>query len=222
MNSKSVEQLLMEIDTFSKTKKLSKREIAQKLDIPYNTFKKWFLKGKSKRKPSTIHIERIMEFFESQESGETRWKELWMKILTWWETQHRYLTVKEFADEIGWDALHLNNYLHNEEMPPKLVIEKIARTINLEVPALESILPEAQRKTEKIKHLLLFLEEELRWFRDGPKEVRDILRKELNLNDVGYISSLLTMLGEEDKFRRWLALTTSRFSFFKKKEGHKK
>jgi len=65
----------------------------------------------------------------------------------------------------------------------------------------------------------VFLEE--KWFRDGSKEARDILREELDLSDIGYISSLLTMLGDEDKFKRWLTLTTNRFNFFKKKGGQK-
>jgi hypothetical protein len=104
-------------------------------------------------------------------------------------------------------------------MPPKLVVEKIAKTIGFEVPNLDFLIQEAQRKTEKIKYLLLFLEEELRWFRDGSKEARDIFREKLDLGDIGYVSSLLTMLGDEDKFKRWLTLTTNRFNFFKKKGG---
>lgn len=101
------------------------------------------------------------------------------------------------------------------------MVEKIAKTLGVETPALDSIFQEAQRRTEKVKHILLFLEEELRWFRDSSKETRDIFRKELNPADIGYISSLLTMLGDEDKFRRWLTLTTNRFNFFKKRGEQK-
>ena len=106
-------------------------------------------------------------------------------------------------------------------MPPKLVVEKIAKTVGFEIPALDLILQEAQRRTEKVRHLLLFLEEELRWFRDSSKEGRDIFRGELDFGDIGYISSLLTMLDDEEKFKRWLTLTTNRFNFFKKKGGQK-
>lgn len=218
MNKRTVEQLLREIDDFSQTKNLSKREIAQRLNIPYETFRKWFQKGKGKKNPSSIYIEKIEKFLESQEKTEKYWKEIWMKILEWWKTQHRYSTVKALADEIGWDVQSLGNYFQNKDMPPRLVIEKIAKTIGFEISALDFIIQEAQRKTEKVKHLLLFLEEELRWFRDSSNEARDILRKELDLGDIGYISSLLTMLGDEDKFKRWLTLTTNRFNFFKKKE----
>ena len=219
MNKKSVEQLLMEIDDFSRARKLSKRGMSQKLNIPYSTFKKWFQKGKVKRNPSPAYIEKIEKFLGSQKETDTYWKDLWIKILKWWETQHQYSTVREFADEIGWNMQNLNYYLQNKEMPPKLVVEKIAKIIGFEIPTLDSIIQGAQRKTEKIKYLLLFLEEELRWFRDGSKEARDIFREKLDLGDIGYVSSLLTMLGDEDKFKRWLTLTTNRFNFFKKKGG---
>jgi len=221
MNKKPVEQLLKEIDNFSQMRNLSKKGMAQKMGIPYSTFKGWFCKGKSKKNPSPAYIEKIEKFIESQRKTEMYWKELWIKILKWWETQHRYSTIRDLADEIGWDMQNLANHLQNREMPPKLVIEKIAKTIGFEVPALDFMHQETQRKIEKIKYLLLFLEEELKWFRDSSKEVRDIFREELNLSDIGYISSLLTMLGDEDKFQRWLTLTTNRFNFFKKKEGYK-
>ncbi len=221
MNKESIEQLLKKIDYFFRTRNLSKREMAKKLNIPYSTFKKWFQKGKVKRSPSPTYIEKLEKFLESQKEVEEYWQELWMKILEWWETQHRYSTVREFADEIGWDSQNLTKHLQNKERPPKLVIDKIARTVGFEIPALDFLVKEAQRKTERIKYLLLLLEDELRWFRDSSKEAREILREVLDLSDIGYISSLLTMLGDEDKFRRWITLTTNRFNFFKNKGRQK-
>jgi len=221
MKRNSIEQLLIEIDDFSRTRNLSKREVARRLNISYETFIRWFQKGKGKKNPSQRYVEKMEKFLETQKETETYWKTLWIKILEWWRTQHRYSTIRELADEIGWNGQNLSNYFQNKDMPPKLVIEKIAKTVGFEIPALDRALQEAQRKTEKIKYLLLFLEEELRWFRDGSKESRDILRVELDLNDIGYISSFLTMLGDEDKFKRWLTLTTNRFNFFRKKDGQK-
>jgi len=221
MNKESIEQLLKKIDYFFRTRNFSKREIAKKLNIPYSTFKKWFQKGKVKRSPSPTYIEKLEKFLESQKEVEEYWQELWMKILEWWATQHRFSTVREFADEIGWDSQNLTKHLQNKERPPKLVIDKIARTVGFEIPALDFLIKEAQRKTERIKYLLLLLEDELRWFRDSSKEAREILREVLDLSDIGYISSLLTMLGDEDKFRRWITLTTNRFNFFKNKGRQK-
>ncbi len=221
MNKKSVEQLLMEVDDFSRTRSLTRREMAQKLSIPYETFRKWFQKGKGRKNPSPTYIEKMEKFLESRKETDAYWKNLWTKILEWWETQHRYSAIRELAEDIGWDVQNLTNHLQNKEIPPKFVIEKIVKTVGFEIPVLNLILQEAQRKTNKVKYLLLFLEEEIRWFRDGSKEARDILREELDLSDIGYISSLLTMIGDEDKFKRWLTLTTNRFNFFKKKGGQK-
>lgn len=86
-----------------------------------------------------------------------------------------------------------------------------------EKPEVYRHIEEARHRTEKIKYLLLLLEDELRWFRDNHPDAREVFRKELNAPDIGYISSLLAMLSEEDKFRRWLALTTIRFQSFKRR-----
>jgi len=221
MTKKSVDRLLVEIDDFSRSRSLSKREMSKRLNIPYETFRKWFQKGEGRKNPSATYIEKMEKFLESWEETDTYWRNLWMRILEWWETQHRYSAIRDLADEIGWDAANLTSHFQNKDMPPKLVVEKIARTVGLEIRSLDFILQEAERRTEKVKYLLLFLEEELRWFRDGSKEARDMLRERLDLSDIGYISSLLSMLGDEDKFKRWLSLTTNRFNFFKKKAGQK-
>jgi len=218
MNKKSVERLLKNIDGFFQMRNISKREMAQMLNIPYSTFQKWFQKGKSRHSPSPTYIEKMEKFLESQKKTDTHWNELWTKILEWWKSQHRYSTIRDLAEDIGWDVRSLANHFQNKEMPPKLVIEKIAKIAGFKIQSVDFILQEAQWKTTKIKYLLLLLEDELRWFRDGPKEVREIFRETLNPGDIGYISSLLTMLGDEEKFKRWLTLTTNRFNFFKKRK----
>lgn len=86
-----------------------------------------------------------------------------------------------------------------------------------ERPEEYSQIEEARHRTEKVKYLLLLLEDELRWFRDNDPTARQEFRRELDASDVGYISSLLTMLTEEDKFKRWLALTTARFQSFRRR-----
>jgi hypothetical protein len=77
----------------------------------------------------------------------------------------------------------------------------------------------AERSARKIKHLLLLLEDELRAFRDGPGEAREVVRAEMDPDDVGYISSLLNMLGDERKFVRWRELTSNRFNGFRRRPG---
>ena len=97
---------------------------------------------------------------------------------------------------------------------------------NLEkIQALLATLPldqvhEAERRTEKLKWGLLIVEDELRWFRQGSAESREVLRNLLDPFDAGYISSLLTMIQEEEAFQRWRRLTTNRFNAFKRRSGH--
>lgn len=76
----------------------------------------------------------------------------------------------------------------------------------------------ARERARRIKEILILLEAELSAFRDGPRSGREVFRAELDPDDVGYISSLLTMLGDESKFARWRNLTTNRFHGFGKKK----
>jgi transcriptional regulator with XRE-family HTH domain len=210
-------QLLAKMDDYSKQNQLTRRELAQQLGIPYNTYREWF--QKTEHEPSKSYVNKIQHFLLSKKETESTWKELWIKILSWRETQHQYKTTKELAEKIGWDTQSLSHYFLTKDIPPKLVIEKMANIIGLEAPDNILINREAYKRIEKIKYLLIILEEELSWFRDGSVKARDELRSRLNLDDVGYISSLLTMLGDEGRFKRWLALTTNRFNFFAKKGG---
>lgn len=102
--------------------------------------------------------------------------------------------------------------------PSELHINKIEKFLeSREKPEIYDKIQEARRRTEKIKYLLLLLEDELRWFRDNNPRAREEFRRELDAYDIGYISSLLTMLTEEGKFKRWLAFTTARFQSFKRR-----
>jgi transcriptional regulator with XRE-family HTH domain len=208
-------QLLSEIDQFSRSRGLTRKNMAEMLGVPYGTYKNWF--QKTKRLPSSPYIQKLENFLNYRKNTEGYLKELWRGILIWWETQHQYPTIENFADSVGWEPTALTNHFASKEPPPKLVIEKMANMIGLKAPVFAFSEQETQRKAEKIKYLLIFLEEELRWFRDGSDQSRNIFRNELDLDDIGYVTSLLTMLGDEGRFKRWLALTTNRFNFFRKK-----
>jgi len=148
----TIEAILSELESYAKGLGISRKELANRLGIPYSTVKHWFQQGKSARKPSIGNLAKVRTFLEGREKPE------------------------------------------------------VSRHIG-----------EARHRTEKIKYLLLLLEDELRWFRADHPAAREVFRKELDASDIGYISSLLTMLSEEDKFKRWLALTTIRFQSFKKR-----
>ncbi len=152
-----------------------------------------------------------------KEKDKEYYKNLWEKIKDWWKSQHKFSDLYEFSKEIGWDYDEIKRSFLQNEIPPKLVLQKISEISGIEINNFEKNIKEAQKKIEKIKYLLIFLEEELSWFRDNPKEIIDILRENIDTKDLGYISSFLTMITDEEQFKRWLALTTNRFNYFRKK-----
>ncbi len=155
MNKEDVQGLVQGLIIFCRKNNVSRKDLAERLNIPYKTIEKWFAKEESRRMPHPSRVKIIRDFLESEGA------------------------------------------------------------------AFSSSSKETTLRVEKIRHLLLLLSYELSFFRDGSKEQREVLRKYLDFNDAGYLSSILTMLGDEDKFKRWLTLSTSRFNFFRKK-GEKK
>ncbi len=137
--------------------------------------------------------------------------------------QKHDLANKALAEEIDIPYDTLNKWWFftqrkDARKPSELHINKIEEFLeSKEKPEIYDEIQEAMHRTEKIKYLLLLLEDELRWFRDNSPRAREEFRRELDTSDIGYISSLLTMLTEEDKFKRWLALTTTRFQSFKRR-----
>ncbi|MDP2930035.1 MAG: hypothetical protein Q8N56_00290 [bacterium] len=133
------------------------------------------------------------------------------------------LTNRELSEKVGipYDTLRgwpLFTSKKEPKNPSRASIGKIRDFLNqIEHPDNINKLKEARHRTEKIKYLLLLLEDELRWFKNADPAIRDEYRKGLHAPDIGYVSSLLTMLTDEDKFHRWQALTTARFQFFQRK-----
>lgn len=130
---------------------------------------------------------------------------------------------RKLAEEMGvpYDTLRkwwFFSQSKDANMPSERYVERIGEFLeSKESPELYKRVLEARHRAGKIKLILLLLEDELRWFRDDNSRMRDEFRKELDAFDIGYISSLLTMLTEEEKFQRWLALTTTCFNSFKGK-----
>jgi len=101
------------------------------------------------------------------------------------------------------------------------VVERLADELRIPTPKSPPQLAELRTRIERLRALLILLHEELAWFRDGPEEVRTVLRSDLDAFDLGYLSSLLAMLPDESKFSRWLAVTTNRFASFQRNGGRK-
>lgn len=65
-------------------------------------------------------------------------------------------------------------------------------------------------KVEAIEDSLYILSDELEFFKQGSANSREILRQRLSGPDVGYVTTLLKALFDEEKFQNWLAMTTHR------------
>lgn len=83
-------------------------------------------------------------------------------------------------------------------------------------------LKEAQEHCGHLKHLLNLLEFHLRYFQNETPEAREAYRRELDVYDVGYLTSLLEMLFDEGRFQRWKVFTTHRFGGLRRKERARK
>lgn len=67
-----------------------------------------------------------------------------------------------------------------------------------------SLKDEVSVKATKIKKLLIALTDELEFFKQKPESVRKTFREIISGQDVGYITTLLRALYDEDQFQRWL------------------
>lgn len=215
-----VTETLAAVENVRERQGLSRHQLADRLGIPSETFRRWFHKS-APRLPSVAHLSRLESYVARSRGEVSEWDAVWKVIRDWWQTQHQYASASDLAREIGWDGDHLDQCLKGGEPPPRLVVERLAGSLRIPTPTSPAPVGEARRRSEHLKALLIFLHEELAWFRDGPEEIRAVFRSELDPFDVGYLSSLLTMLSDESRFKRWLAATTNRFASFQRKRGRR-
>ncbi len=63
-------------------------------------------------------------------------------------------------------------------------------------------------RVQAVEDILYTLNDELQFFKEGSPHSRKILRQRLSGPDVGYMTTLLKALFDEEKFQNWLAMTT--------------
>lgn len=211
---------LAALEAARKAEGLSRHQLADRLGIPFETFRKWF-HATSPKVPSAAHLSRLEAYIGAAKGEISAWGAVWDAIRSWWQTQHRYASASELARDIGWKPDHLHRCFTGGVMPPRLVVERLAEVLRIPTPKSSPELGDVRTRTQRLRALLILLHEELAWFRDGPEEVRKVLRADLDSFDLGYLSSLLAMLPDESKFRRWLAVTTNRFASFQRKGARK-
>ncbi len=63
-------------------------------------------------------------------------------------------------------------------------------------------------QAQAVEDALYALNDQLEFFKEGSPHSRGILRRRLSGPDVGYVTTLLKALFDEEKFQNWLAMTT--------------
>jgi hypothetical protein len=63
-------------------------------------------------------------------------------------------------------------------------------------------------KVQAVEEALYALNDQLEYFKEGSPHSRGILRRRLSGPDVGYLTTLLKAMFDEEKFQNWLAMTT--------------
>jgi len=210
------QEVLAALETIRQQRGMSRHQLADELGIPFDTFRKWF-RPVGNKAPSHAHLARLRTFLAATMESRQEGEDVVQAVRAWWRTQHRYDSCEQLANELGWTVEGLHSFLEGQSIPPRLVLERLAQMVHLPIAGRTFSFEQARRRSERLRGLLLILADELAWFRDGPPEARQMLRTELDSFDAGYLSTLLSMLFSEDKFRRWLQLTTQRFNYFKVK-----
>lgn len=68
--------------------------------------------------------------------------------------------------------------------------------------------PDVAARVQAVEDTLYTLNDELQFFKEGSPRSRGILRRRINGPDVGYVTTLLKALFDEETFQNWLAMTT--------------
>lgn len=214
---KNIKKLLEGLENYRIREQLPKTELARRLSVSYSTLKRWFCSSKAKHVPSAESLVKVQSLLNASKEQSTPLEQTWEHVKDWWTAQHRYPSIESFAQEVGFNALELEKCLEGQDEPPRLLVERVAQVLGIGPAIFGSLRNKAVERTERLKFLLTLLAEEIAWFRDSPKETRQVLRERVNSMDTGYISSMLTMIFEEEKFQRWLRATTNRFSYFRRR-----
>jgi transcriptional regulator with XRE-family HTH domain len=82
----------------------------------------------------------------------------------------------------------------------------------------ESVQRDIPERVARLKSLLLLVAQDLEALRTTNVAGRDLYRNALDSRDIGYLSSLMSMLCDENQFQRWQQFTTYHFRQFKQSE----
>jgi len=154
------------------------RQFAISLDIPIKTVQKWVYEGKSPGSENRVKIYLLTQLEEFKPRN--RKEEEILQRLSPQLTQG----MEKFRKITFREWLDQSNFKGDIS-----ILEKVFTKVN------------------RIKQFLNDLTAELDFFKNGPPEYREILKNCLNGPHVAYVSNLIQLMLNEERFQDWLRVT---------------
>lgn len=138
-----------------------------------------------------------------------------MALRLWFNKQNRYSSSKEMARDLGINFNTLRHYFKGNNIPQGDNLERLRRAVK--IPELESLpkgnksaVPKANsiHQAQRVAQAMNQLSQALEFFREGTKEDRLSLKATIPPEDIGYLTTLLRALYEEDTFQQWVLFTS--------------
>lgn len=140
-----------------------------------------------------------------------------IELKTWLRSQSRFTTIQALEGPTGIPYSSLKDYFSGRAVPAGERLRRLADiagtptllTLVTRVPAepaqkeVRQAEKTARSVREDVDHLLAHLE----FFKKGSTSDRAVLRSVLPPRDVGYLTSLLKAMYDEDQFQTWLYFT---------------
>jgi hypothetical protein len=155
-------------------------------------------------------------FHEEKTMNEINKERLAIELKTWLQSQKRFKTIRELEHVTGIPYSSLKDYFSGHATPPGERRRRLGELTR--IPSLQPwIQPprglqsasssqhtaSAESVAIGVRHLMAALEP----FKKGSAADRAALRKTVPARDVGYLTSLLKAMYDEDQFQTWLYFT---------------
>lgn len=151
---------------------------------------------------------RVLEdFAQSPKVVLPRYDELRSELRKWFRSQDRWKSFSEMARDIGINEKTLGHYFTGYRFPTGERRAKLYKLTKLECLRADAVpkQSEAYEMAEKTRDILFRLAEQLEYFKHGENR-RSIFRSIVPPGDVGYITSFLKALYDEENFLIWNAV----------------
>lgn len=161
------------------------------------------------------------KIYKTMTSAEQIKKELPSKLRAWFQGQTKWKSLIEIANQLGINKHTMSDYFNGRNYPKGENLKKLAEItqlpILLQIPQNDTGKKQVQKKNEvpqsdnstlnnanEVYQKLTELNTLLEHFKKGTAKEREVLRQTIPPMQIGYITSLLKALYNEDEFQQWI------------------